>query len=148
VIAVTGLSEGDKSVVGHAFAAVRPNGEVVIAHTVDAIDSSDRQTIMDRFLILALDYRRPEHNVSLKVELIDREEGMRAIRELAERENADLVCISSAGLSRPADQLMFMSQRSVLIVPESSGGEEMVDDEGCCFWRAGLDTNNTATSDT
>ena len=112
VIAVTGLSDDDKSVVGHAFAAVRPNGEVVVAHlTTDAEpDSSTRRTIVDAFLILALDYRRPDLNVGLKVELIDREKGVRAICDLAERMSADLICIGGgAEGSRAAREILLRS---------------------------------------
>jgi hypothetical protein len=98
--------------------------------------SSDRRTIVDAFLILALEYRRPDLNVGLKVELIDRDRGTRAICELAERENADLICVSATDRSGAAQEVLRMCRTAVLHVPETGDGKEPIEEgEGCCFWR-------------
>ncbi|MGH9456987.1 MAG: universal stress protein [Thermoanaerobaculia bacterium] len=127
LVAATDLSPAGNAAAAWALNLVPPDGRVTIVHVLEQPEpnAAERQRIIDGLREMGVDRSLTERRVDVRIELVDDASPAFAIARIAEREEANLICIATQGRSRlprillgaVAQELLLTSRIPVLMVP-------------------------------
>jgi nucleotide-binding universal stress UspA family protein len=127
VVAATDLSHAGNSAVAYALSIVERRGHVTVLHVLENEhpDAAARKRIIDGLTVLTISPDVTQREFTVGVELLESDERAAAICDFADRDKADLICISSGGRSRlprvlfgsVAQEVLLLSRKPVLVVP-------------------------------
>ncbi|MEO8045204.1 MAG: universal stress protein [Spartobacteria bacterium] len=138
VLVATDFSELGNSAVPYAGAIVHPGGTLKILHVMEPVSPAsesqprpDKQNPKLRMQLRALVPPDAQNRFRIEAEVVESGEPAVAIRQAAERFNADVICLGSHGrnglaktlLGSVAQAVMAASSRPVLVVREADLAE-------------------------
>jgi nucleotide-binding universal stress UspA family protein len=127
IVAATDLSPHGNAAVSYALSIAPPDSRVIVVYVEDhgPITAEERARVTEGLSMLTSRREVLERRVEGRIEILESDDPARSIVNLADEQEADLICVASRGRSRlprfmlgsVAQSVLLLSQRPVLIIP-------------------------------